>query len=272
MSSLSKDNYSVPPVSPCPPNVKLRIQKGRNYMVKVAKNEVKKDFPISTEPKVSAEAWARRFIIYISGLFLLALGVAFSIKSGLGVSPVTSFPFALSLVLNQDVGFMSTVVFSFYVLLQIPLLRRSFKLKNLFQLAIASLFGFFVTLTTTIVAPLSTTGYFSQLILLGISLILIAIGILFYLTSNVIPMPSEGLVLAVQRATRVPFSRVKVLFDVTSVSLAGILLIFFYGNVVGLREGTVIAALGVGKLIGVFSRWFKPALLRFCKSDIAEKQ
>ena len=241
-------------------------------MIKAAKNETQKDFSTSAEPKVSAEAWARRFIVYISGLFILALGVAFSIKSGLGVSPVTSFPFALSFVFNTDVGLMSTIVFSFYVLLQIPILRKNFRLKNLFQLAIASLFGFFVSFTMMIVSPLSTTGYFSQLILLVISLILIAIGILFYLTSNVIPMPSEGLVLAVQRATKVPFSRVKVLFDVTSVSLAGILLIFFYGNVVGLREGTVIAALGVGKLIGVFSKWFKPALLRFCKSDMLEKE
>lgn len=240
-------------------------------MIKVAKSESKKEFPIKTKTRISPEVLARRLLIYISGLFLLALGVAFSIKSGLGVSPVTSFPFALSLVLSRDVGLMSTIVFSFYVLFQIVLLRRNFQLKNLFQLAIASLFGFFVTLSNTIIMPLSPEGYFGQLALLGISLVLIAIGIIFYLAANVIPMPPEGFVLALQRVTKVPFSRVKVLFDVTSVSLAGLLLIFFHGNVIGLREGTVIAALGVGKLIGIFSKWIKPPILRFCKNDIVEK-
>jgi len=240
-------------------------------MTKVAKSEPQKEFPIKTKKKVSAEVWARRLLIYIFGLFLLSLGVAFSIKSGLGVSPVTSFPYALSLVLDLDVGLMSTIVFSFYVLLQILLLRRDFQLKNLFQLVIASLFGYFISLSNTIIMPLSPEGYLAELAFLGISLVFIAVGILFYLTANVIPMPGEGLVLSLQKVSKVAFSRVKILFDVTSVSLAGILLIFFYGNVVGLREGTVIAALGVGKLIGVFSKWIKPALLRFCKIELAEK-
>lgn len=241
-------------------------------MVKVTKSETKKEFPIKTEKYAGVEVWARRLIVYISGLFLLAMGVAFSIKSGLGVSPVSSFPFALSLVFNRDVGLLSTLVFSFYVVLQMVLLRRDFQLKNLFQLAIASLFGLFVSLSITLIAPLSPEGYFAQLALLGISLVLIAIGIIFYLAANVIPQPPEGLVLALQRVTKVPFSKVKVLFDVTSVSLAGILLIFFHGNVVGLREGTVIAALGVGRLIGIFSKWIKPPVLRFCKSELAEKE
>ena len=240
-------------------------------MIKIAKSERKKSFPIKTERKLGVEVWARRLFIYISGLFLLSLGVAFSIKSGLGVSPVTSFPYALSLVLDQDVGLLSTIVFSFYVLLQILLLRRNFQMKNLFQLLIASLFGFFVSLSNAMIAPLSPEGYAWELGFLGISLVLIAIGIIFYLAANVIPQPPEGLVLALQKTTKVPFSKVKVLFDVTSVSLAGILLIFFYGNVVGLREGTVIAALGVGKLIGIFSKWIKPPLLRFCKIELAEK-
>ncbi len=47
-------------------------------------------------------------------------------------------------------------------------------------------------------------------------------------------MPAEGLVLTIQKVTKVPFSRVKVIFDVTSVSFAAILLFTFYGNIIGL--------------------------------------
>ena len=66
--------------------------------------------------------WSRRLFVYVTGMFLLATGVAFSIKSGLGVSPVSSFPYALSLVFQRDVGLMSTIVFTAYVLIQMLLL------------------------------------------------------------------------------------------------------------------------------------------------------
>ena len=205
----------------------------------------------------------KRMIVYISGLFLLALGVAFSIKSGLGVSPVSSFPYALSLVLERDVGLMSTMVFAFYVLIQIILLRRNFKLKNLLQLAVASMFGFFVSISMAMIMPLNPDGYPSRLAFLVISLFLISAGILFYLTANIVPMPPEGMVLAIQKTTGIPFSKVKILFDSTSVLLAAVLLLGFIGNLQGLREGTLLAALGVGHLIGFLTKWLRPALIAF---------
>ena len=33
--------------------------------------------------------WAKRLLVYLAGLFCMALGVVFSVKSALGVSPVT---------------------------------------------------------------------------------------------------------------------------------------------------------------------------------------
>ena len=34
--------------------------------------------------------WAKRLLVYLAGLYLMALGVVFSASSDLGVSPVTS--------------------------------------------------------------------------------------------------------------------------------------------------------------------------------------
>jgi len=240
-------------------------------MIEVTKSEEQRPPLIKAKSKVTPDIWVRRLIVYVAGLFILAMGVAFSIQSGLGVSPVSSFPYAISIVTAMNVGLMTTIVFAVYVLMQIALLRRKFPLKHLFQLVIAFLFGSFVDLSMIIVSALAPVSYLARLSYLGISLVLIAVGILFYLTANVIPMPAEGLVLTLQKVTKVPFSRVKVIFDVTSVSFAAILLFTFYGNIIGLREGTLLAALGVGKLIGVFSKWIKPPLLKFCKVEITEE-
>ena len=46
----------------------------------------------------------RRIALYIAGLFILALGVSLSVKSGLGVSPLNSVPYALTLVTGMDLS------------------------------------------------------------------------------------------------------------------------------------------------------------------------
>jgi len=50
---------------------------------------------------------------------------------------------------------------------------------------------------------------------------------------------------------------VKSIFDVICVSTSIILSLVFVGNITGLREGTIIASLSIGRLIGVVSRRYK---------------
>jgi uncharacterized membrane protein YczE len=233
-------------------------------MVKKTNKENQQRNKSSKNNVVDPIIWLRRIIIYTLGLFILALGVAFSIQSKLGVSPVSSLPYALSIVAAIDVGLMTTIVFSTYVLIQVFILRRKFPLKHLFQVLVASLFGYFVSLSMTIIGSFNPTSYIARFSFLGVSLVLIAVGIIFYLTADLIPMPAEGLILSVNKVTKIPFGKGKIIFDVTSVSLAALLLIIFNGEIVGLREGTLIAALGVGKLIGIFSKWIKSPLSKFC--------
>lgn len=45
-----------------------------------------------------------RFLAYILGLFFLSLGVTFSINSQLGISPVNSLPYVISLITGQEMG------------------------------------------------------------------------------------------------------------------------------------------------------------------------
>ena len=67
----------------------------------------------------------KRIFNYIFGLFLITLGVAFSIKSGLGSTPVASIPYALNLILKWDLG-----ITTFYVLGSSYLTWRAFYFPN----------------------------------------------------------------------------------------------------------------------------------------------
>ena len=46
--------------------------------------------------------FVKRIVIYLAGLFFVALGVAFSVNSNLGVSPVNSLPYVVSRILGHQ--------------------------------------------------------------------------------------------------------------------------------------------------------------------------
>ncbi|MEG2144933.1 MAG: DUF6198 family protein, partial [Oscillospiraceae bacterium] len=159
-------------------------------------------------------------IAYVLGLFLLALGVSVSIKSNLGVSPVNSLPYAISQVLGVDMGIVTTLTFLSYILLQFLLLRKEFKAKSLLQIICSIVFGYFVSFTNRLFT-FSTPDSMALKLLLSVgSIFLIAMGMTLYLFADLIPMPSEGFMLAVCEKTGFAFHRIKVVFDCSVVTAA----------------------------------------------------
>ncbi len=87
--------------------------------------------------------WLKKGFIYVLGLFVLALGIALSVKADMGVSPVSSAPYVLSRITGLSLGTATIIVYLFCMALQAAILRRDYRLKNLFQIAVSFLFGYF---------------------------------------------------------------------------------------------------------------------------------
>ena len=66
----------------------------------------------------------KKALIYVTGLLFMAFGVAFSVNSSLGVSPVNSLPYVISRITGLDLGNCVIGIFAFYILVQILLLRK----------------------------------------------------------------------------------------------------------------------------------------------------
>ncbi|WP_256365387.1 DUF6198 family protein [Methanosphaera sp. WGK6] len=91
-----------------------------------------------------------RLLRYILGLFIITVGIAFSLKSNLGSSPVSTIPYTLTVVWSVEIG-QATILFqSTLVLIQIILLRRKFQLRNLGQIIVGILFGYFTSFSVYI--------------------------------------------------------------------------------------------------------------------------
>lgn len=72
--------------------------------------------------------------------------------------------------------------------------------------------------------------------------------------------------------TKIPYSKIKVAFDVCCLSFTAVLGLVFLHHLAGLGIGTVIAALTTGKAVGAINRWMAPALGIYLISRIQRKR
>ena len=114
--------------------------------------------------KSSVPQWGIRVVFYCIALFFMALGVAFSANSDLGISPVNSLPYVISDIVKMQPGTCVTIVFCSYILVQIILLRREFNPVNLFQIVFSTIFGYFVNFTISDGWPCSVSALYSSLL------------------------------------------------------------------------------------------------------------
>lgn len=192
----------------------------------------------------------KRIFNYIFGLFLITLGVAFSIKSGLGSTPVASIPYAFNLILNVDLGITTFVFQVFLVMLQLILLRRNFKTKHFFQLFVSVIFGSFTTFSMSLLTFIpSADNMIIALLMCVVSIILIAFGLFFYVPTNIVPISVDGITQTLAIVFNKPFSRMKVYFDVTIVLSSLILSYLFLVNFGSVGIGTVLGALCIGNVV-----------------------
>lgn len=197
-----------------------------------------------------------RVIVYILGVFLLALASVLSIKSKLGVSPISSLPFSLTKVSNLSLGIASTTLFIFYVIMQIIILKRDFKKIQLLQIIFAILFGQLVNFFNIII-DVNLEGYFIRIALFIASLFISAMGVFLTITANIVPVAPDGLTNVISSKINKDFGKVKIYFDCTIVGLSLLILIFLNKNLEGIGIGTLLAAIFVGRIVYFINKNFK---------------
>lgn len=190
----------------------------------------------------------RRIFNYVFGLFLITLGVGLSIKSNLGSTPVSSIPYTLNVIWGIEIGVATVIFHTILVITELILLRRAFKPKHFLQVPVGILFGFFTTISVNLVNLLPDT---SNIILIAtmvlVSTFLVALGLFFYVPTNIVPLSVEGITQAIAIVSNQPFTKVKVCFDVSVVVLSFVLCFIFTGVIGGsVGIGTIFSAIFVG--------------------------
>lgn len=198
-----------------------------------------------------------RFLMYFAGLFIMTIGIALSVKSNLGVSPVSSIPYTMTCVWGIEMGRATMLFHIGLVLLQVLLLRKNFRMVNLLQILVGVVFGYFTTFcnwgASFLPAP---TGIEMRVAFSLVSVVLVAIGIFFYMPANVMPLAGEGAMMAVSKIFGIQFHRVKIGFDISMVVLSLTVCALMLGSLGSVGVGTILAAVLVGIVLGFINRHF----------------
>ena len=225
---------------------------------------------------MKAKELTLRYGISTLGLVLVALGVGISIKSNLGIAPPSCPPTILNLRFPQiSVGTFTWMMHLLFILAQICILRKRFKLKYLMQIPAAFVFGYMcdgaIWLFDAIDAP--STNYAVQILLSLAAVVLTALGIKLEVLGRSWILAGDMTTAILADETQKPFGTVKVLFDVALVAVTALLAWIFFGVLTGngstvvIREGTIILAILTGLCMRVtdplLDRLFRPITSTF---------
>ena len=169
-------------------------------------------------------------------------------------------------------GVWTIIVFTSYVII-IFIIERKISPLKLLQVPVAVIFGMFVDLCNSIVSAIlpEPPSYFVSIIYLLCSMVILATGILSYISPNLLVMPAEGLLATLVETTKKPQHICKICIDGTSMVLSVCISLIAFGTLVGVREGTILAAFGVGIAMKFVSKPLHAVLDPFLELTPAEK-
>ena len=203
----------------------------------------------------------KRYIVATVGLFIIAFGVALSLKSNLGTAPVSCPPAVLNLKFTTiSVGTFTWMMHLVFIICQIILLGRKFKLSFLMQIPAAFVFGYLCDACIWILRDVQVTSYAMQMVFCILTVIVTAVGVKLEIAANAWMLAGEKTLVVISDVTGWKFSNIKVAFDIYLVVISALFAQLAFGVFghrydncripdgvhIVIREGTLILAVFTG--------------------------
>ena len=206
----------------------------------------------------------KRWLVFLLGVFLIATGVALSVRADLGTAPIASLPTVLSFATPISIGTYIMLLNLVFVGLQILILRRRFPVFQFIQIPLAFAFGLFVDLAMYLTGWLEPANYIEQWLWLLASVFVLALGVYVEMRPRLTYLPGNAIVFTIYTVLQnIRYGTIKTVVDSTIVLLSVIASLALLGGLYGVREGTVFSALTVGLVI----RWILAIHRRFTDRD-----
>lgn len=193
-----------------------------------------------------------RLIIYIAGIIILSFGITLNTKSLLGVSPIISMPYTISVLSGGALGVLTFLFYIAFIFLQFVFLRREFELTRLLQIFISFVTSAFIQLFDYLL-PIPE-NMIVRFIILATAIILTGIGAALTVTMRFAPNPADGLADVIGRKSGKDFGFGKNLFDLLSLLFSVSIGLIFGRKIIGIGIGTVLSMIFTGRVIALLQK------------------
>lgn len=177
---------------------------------------------------------------------LNSLGVLLMLHSGSGISAISSVPYAFRKVMPWLTLGTWTYIFQGLLVCTLMLMRKKFVPTYLFSFVVGFVFGELMDLHELWITRLPVNLPLRVLYFV-LSYLILCFGIALSNRCKLPIVPTDLFPREVSDITKVPYSRIKIGFDVTCLMVTALLTFFGLGRIEGLGIGTVAAAFTMGK-------------------------
>lgn len=209
---------------------------------------------MQTESNLSTTAkriTLRGELALVVAVILNSFAVALSVYAGLGISPVSSFPYAISLVFPFLTLGTWTYLFQGVLVCSLMVLRRRFVPSYLFSFVVGFVFGNLLDVFGAWL-PCLPDGMGWRILYFVLSCFIIAFGIALSNRCRLPIIPTDLFPRDLAEILRLPYPRVKTTYDLICVGFSALLTVGVLHRLQGIGVGTVITALICGRLAGAF--------------------
>ena len=174
-----------------------------------------------------------------------SMGVVFILHSGSGISPISSVPYSLNLIIPDISLGTRTYIFHLLLMIVLAICRRKFKLNYLLSFLVGFIYGICMDIHTLWVYNLPL-NFILRILYFIIGYIVFSFGIA---TSNRCQMPiipTDLFPKELTEITKCSYSKIKISFDVFCLFFTVFLTLLFTGKVQGIGLGTIFTAFTTG--------------------------
>lgn len=207
-----------------------------------------------------------RWLLYIGGLVVLALGISLNTRTCLGVSPIISVSYSIADIFSLNFGNVTFVLYAVFVLIEVIIhyVRREIGRipKDIAQVILSLVFTRFLNLFNSVIPVMGEQQEGSALNLMAVrilflllAVVLTGIGAALSLNMRLIPNPGDGIVQTISDCSGKGTGFVKNCVDITCVIFSAIIGFVLKRQLVGIGIGTIISMIGVGRVIAVFNHF-----------------
>lgn len=206
--------------------------------------------------KLFSMHYARRVFCFVLGLALCGFGAALCTRPELGTSPIAALPYVMTFLSPLSFGMWTVILNCLFLLAQIVIQGRDFKIWQLAQLPATCVLGAFIDLGMWATAACVPESYWLRLAEVVLGCAITAFGISLEVAASLTYLPGDGLIKTIVDKWKLNFGTVKIISDIVLVIAAFAVIFLSTGTVEGLREGTLVAAFLVGYIMRLTDPFF----------------